>query len=67
VRPSVDQIREDIAACEKIGAEEVILAVGFTLGGQSLTNWQKLLAGMSGRADTQASRGDRSRSLETGN
>ena len=43
VRPSIDQIREDIAACEKIGAEEVILEVGFTLGGQSLTNWQKLL------------------------
>jgi hypothetical protein len=35
VRPSIDQIREDIAACEKIGAEEVILEVGFTLGGQS--------------------------------
>jgi hypothetical protein len=43
VRPSIDQIREDIAASEKIGAEEVILEVGFTLGGQSLSNWQKLL------------------------
>ena len=43
MRPSKDQIREDIAACEKIGAEEVILEVGFTLGGQPLTNLQKLL------------------------
>ena len=43
MRPSIDQIREDIAACEKIGAEEVILEVGFTPGGQSLTNWQRLL------------------------
>ena len=41
MRPSADQIRE--ASCEKIGAEDVILEVGFTLGGQSLTNWQKLL------------------------
>jgi hypothetical protein len=38
VRPSIDQIREDTAACEKIGAEDVILEVGFTLDGQSLTN-----------------------------
>ena len=43
VRPSIDQIREDIAACEKISAEEVFLEVGFTPGGQSLNNWQKLL------------------------
>ena len=43
MRPSIDQIREDTGACEKIGAEEVILEVGFTLGAQSLTNWQKLL------------------------
>ena len=40
---SVDQIREDIAACEKIGAEEVFLEIGFTPGGQSLSNWEKLL------------------------
>ena len=43
MRPSIDQIREDIAACEKIGAEEVFVEMGFTPGGQSLTNWQKLL------------------------
>ena len=45
MRPSIDQLREDIAACEKIGAEEVFLEVGFTPGGQSLTNWQRLLEG----------------------
>jgi hypothetical protein len=39
----IDQIREDIAACEKISAEEVFFEVGFTPGGQSRTNWQKLL------------------------
>jgi hypothetical protein len=43
LRPSIDRIREDIAACEKIGAEEVFVEMGFTPGGQSLTNWQKLL------------------------
>ena len=43
MRPSIDQIREDIAASEKIGTEEVILQVGFSPGGQSLTNWQRLL------------------------
>ncbi len=40
---SVDQIREDIAACEKIGAEEVFLELGFSPGGQSLSNWERLL------------------------
>jgi alkanesulfonate monooxygenase SsuD/methylene tetrahydromethanopterin reductase-like flavin-dependent oxidoreductase (luciferase family) len=40
---SVEQIREDIAACEKIGAEEVFLEIGFTPGGQSLSHWEKLL------------------------
>jgi hypothetical protein len=40
---SINQIREDIAACEKIGAEEVFLEIGFTPGGQSLSNWQRLL------------------------
>jgi hypothetical protein len=40
---SLEQIREDIAACEKIGAEEVFLEIGFTPGGQSLSNWQRLL------------------------
>jgi probable F420-dependent oxidoreductase len=40
---SVEQIREDIAACEKIGAAEVFLEIGFTPGGQSLSRWEKLL------------------------
>jgi probable F420-dependent oxidoreductase len=40
---SVDQIREDIAACEKIGAEEVFLELAFTHGGQELSNWERLL------------------------
>jgi probable F420-dependent oxidoreductase len=40
---SPDQIREDIAACEKIGAEEVFLELGFTPGGQELSNWERLL------------------------
>ena len=46
MRPSIDQIREDITASEKIGAEEVFLEVAFTPGGQSLTNWQRLLRGV---------------------
>ncbi len=33
---SMDQIKEDIAACRRIGAAEVILDPGFTAGGQSL-------------------------------
>ena len=40
---SLQQIHEDLAACEKIGAEEVFLEVGFTPGGQSLNNWLGLL------------------------
>jgi len=40
---SVEQIREDIAACEKIGADEVFLELGFTHGGQTLSNWERLL------------------------
>ena len=35
-----DQIRQDIAACEKIGADEVFLEFGFTHGGQELSNWE---------------------------
>jgi len=38
-----DQIREDIAACEEIGAEEVFLELAFTHGGQQLSNWERLL------------------------
>ena len=33
---SMEQIKEDIAACRRIGAAEVILDPGFTAGGQSL-------------------------------
>jgi alkanesulfonate monooxygenase SsuD/methylene tetrahydromethanopterin reductase-like flavin-dependent oxidoreductase (luciferase family) len=40
---SVDQIHEDLAACEKIGAEETFLELGFTPGGQSLDNWLQML------------------------
>ncbi|HVP54774.1 MAG TPA: LLM class F420-dependent oxidoreductase [Candidatus Eisenbacteria bacterium] len=40
---SLDQVREDIAACEKIGAEEVFLELAFTPGGQQLSNWVRLL------------------------
>ena len=40
---SLDQVREDIVACEKIGAEEVFLELGFTSGGQTLDNWFKML------------------------
>jgi probable F420-dependent oxidoreductase len=40
---SRDQIREDIAACETIGADELFLEVGFTQGGQDLSNWLKWL------------------------
>jgi len=40
---SLEQIRGDIAACEKIGAEEVFLELGFTPGGQTLGNWERLL------------------------
>lgn len=40
---SLDQIRQDIVACEQIGAEEVFLELGFTPGGQNLDNWLRLL------------------------
>ncbi len=40
---SLDQIREDIAASEKIGADELFLEVGFTHGGQDVKNWLKWL------------------------
>ncbi len=40
---SIRQIRGNLAACEKIGLEDVFLEVGFTPGGQSLTNWARLL------------------------
>jgi len=40
---SIDQIHEDIAACESIGADETFLEIGFTPGGQSLNNCEQLL------------------------
>jgi probable F420-dependent oxidoreductase len=40
---SPDQIHTDIHACEKIGAEEVFLELGFIRGGQSLENWHRWL------------------------
>jgi alkanesulfonate monooxygenase SsuD/methylene tetrahydromethanopterin reductase-like flavin-dependent oxidoreductase (luciferase family) len=40
---SREQVREDLAACEKIGADEVLYELGFTRGGQQLSNWERLL------------------------
>lgn len=40
---SIEQIREDLAACEKLGAQETFLELGFTPGSQSLDNWERLL------------------------
>jgi probable F420-dependent oxidoreductase len=40
---SLEQTHEDLAACEKIGADETFLEIGFTPGGQSLSKWEELL------------------------
>ena len=40
---SLDQIRDDISASAKIGADELFLEVGFTEGGQDVSNWLKWL------------------------
>ena len=40
---SLDQIKEDIAACNKIGAHEVFLDPTFSQGGQSLERWLALM------------------------
>lgn len=40
---SMEQVREDLAACEKIGADEVFYELGFTRGGQQLSTWERLL------------------------
>ena len=40
---SLDQIKEDIAACGKIGAHEVFLDPTFSEGGQSLERWIALM------------------------
>ena len=44
---SLEQIREDIAACEKIGAEEVFLELGFTHGGQTAEQLGEAAGGVS--------------------
>jgi len=38
-----DQIKDDIAGCRRIGADEVFLDPAFTRGGQSLEHWLALL------------------------
>src|SRR5215469_1272303 len=40
---SREQVREDLAACGKIGADEVFYELGFTRGGQQLSTWERLL------------------------
>jgi alkanesulfonate monooxygenase SsuD/methylene tetrahydromethanopterin reductase-like flavin-dependent oxidoreductase (luciferase family) len=40
---TMGQVREDLAACEKIGANEVFYELGFTPGGQQLSAWERLL------------------------
>jgi probable F420-dependent oxidoreductase len=40
---SVQQIKEDLAACEKIGADEVFLEPAFSAGRESISGWLKLL------------------------
>ena len=40
---SLDQIRDDISASAKIGADELFLEVGFTEGGQDVSTWLKWL------------------------
>ena len=40
---SLEQIRDDISASAKIGADELFLEVGFTEGGQDVSNWLKWL------------------------
>jgi probable F420-dependent oxidoreductase len=40
---SKEQVREDLAACEQIGADEVFYELGFTRGGQQLSTWEHLL------------------------
>lgn len=40
---SLDQIKEDIAGCRRIGAHEVFFDPAFSPGGQSLSNWLSLM------------------------
>ena len=40
---STEQVHEDLASCEKLGADEVFYELGFTRGGQQLSTWEQLL------------------------
>jgi len=40
---TLDQIKADIAACNKIGAHEMFLVPAFTTGGQSVDRWLALM------------------------
>jgi hypothetical protein len=40
---TLDQIKEDIAACGRIGAHEVFFDPAFSTGGQSLDRWLVLM------------------------
>jgi hypothetical protein len=40
---TLDQIKEDITACDKIGAHEVFFDPTFSPGGQSLDRWLTLM------------------------
>jgi probable F420-dependent oxidoreductase len=40
---SVEQIKEDLAACEKIGADETFLEPAFSAGRESVSGWLHLL------------------------
>jgi probable F420-dependent oxidoreductase len=40
---TLEQIKGDLAACERIGAHEVFLEPAFTEGGQTLSRWLELL------------------------
>jgi hypothetical protein len=40
---TLDQIKEDVAACSRIGAHEVFLDPAFSTGGQSVDRWLVLM------------------------
>jgi probable F420-dependent oxidoreductase len=45
---SLDQIKEDAAACRQIGAHEIHFEPGFAPAGQTLENWLKLMEQLRG-------------------
>jgi len=45
---SLEQISEDVRACDKIGATEVFFDPAFAPGGQSLDRWLSLLEQLRG-------------------